>query len=129
MLIGGIRSISVAVQDRAQKSLTLYRVPGEYRYSQCGEVTMATLTTQSIGVVGTQIYASQFQANQVRATEVAQAAGVLNKTQAEALKNPTKVREDKKRGADSERVEGTFADQEIADSDVSQGTHRLNKTA
>jgi hypothetical protein len=90
---------------------------------------MATLTTQSIGVVGTQIYASQFQANQVRATEVAQAAGVLNKTQAEALKNPTKVREDKKRGADSERVEGTFADQEIADSDVSQGTHRLNKTA
>jgi hypothetical protein len=85
---------------------------------------MATLTTQSIGVVGAQIAASQFQANQVRATEVAQVAAVQRQNQPNASKSSTKVKEDKQRSVDPDVVEGAFAAQESTDA-----THKLDKTA
>ena len=90
---------------------------------------MATLTTQSIGVIGTQIAASQFQANQVRATEVAQLAAVQRQNHPSAIKSSTKASEDKKRSVDPDAVEGAFPSQETAGDGASAGTHKLNKTA
>jgi hypothetical protein len=90
---------------------------------------MATLTTQSIGVIGTQIAASQFQANQVRATEVAQLAAVQRQNHPSATKSSNKASEDKKRSVDPDAVEGAFASQETAGDGASSGTNKLNKTA
>ncbi len=90
---------------------------------------MATLTTQSIGVIATQIAASQFQANQVRATEVAQVAAVQRQNQPGATKSSTKASEDKKRSVDPDVVEGAFAGQEVTGNGSSDATHKLDKTA
>ena len=90
--------------------------------------------TQSIGVVGAQVLNSQFAANQVRATQVAQQAGIQARdNKARASQSATTVStNDKERSIDQDgRVEGAFADQEIND-----GSHvgktpvqRLNRVA
>lgn len=95
---------------------------------------MATLVTQSIGVVATQIMNSQFPANQVRATQIAQQAGVqARENHARASRSATTVSNDKDRSIDQEgRVEGAFADQETEGNGSHDGkapVHRLNRTA
>ncbi|MEY4668275.1 MAG: hypothetical protein RL518_974 [Pseudomonadota bacterium] len=90
--------------------------------------------TQSIGVVGAQVLNSQFAANQVRATEVAQQAGIQARdNKARASQSATKVStNDKERSIDQEgRVEGAFADQEINDGslDGKAPVQRLNRLA
>ena len=90
--------------------------------------------TQSIGVVGAQVLNSQFAANQVRATQVAQQAGVhARDNKARASQSATTVSaNDKERSIDQEgRVEGAFADQEINDGshDGKAPVQRLNRVA
>lgn len=90
--------------------------------------------TQSIGVVGAQVLNSQFAANQVRATQVAQQAGVQARdNKARASQSATKVStNDKERSIDQDgRVEGAFADQEINDGshDGRAPVQRLNRVA
>ena len=90
--------------------------------------------TQSIGVVGAQVLNSQFAANQVRATEVAQQAGIQardNKARA-SQSATTASANDKERSIDQDgRVEGAFADQEINDGshDGKAPVQRLNRVA
>lgn len=90
--------------------------------------------TQSIGVVGAQVLNSQFAANQVRATQVAQQARVQARdNKARASQSATTVSaNDKERSIDQEgRVEGAFADQEINDGshDGKAPVQRLNRVA
>ncbi len=90
--------------------------------------------TQSMGVVGAQLLNSQFAANQVRATEVAQQAGIQARdNKSRASQSATKVStNDKERSIDQDgRVEGAFADQEINDGshDGKAPVQRLNRVA
>ena len=94
---------------------------------------MASLTTQSIGVVST-VTAAQFPAVQVRASQVAQQAGVqARQNQARASQSATTAVDDKNRSIDQDgRVEGAFADQEINENGSHDGkapVQRLNRTA
>jgi len=95
---------------------------------------MDTRITQSIGVIGGQVLNSQFAANQVRATQVAQQAGVQardNKARASQSATTVSVR-DKDRSIDQEgRVEGAFGDQEINEGshDGKAPVQRLNRVA
>jgi hypothetical protein len=88
--------------------------------------------TQSIGVAASG-WNSVFPATQVRATQVAQQAGVqARQNQARASQSATKVSDDKERSIDQDgRVEGAFADQEITDGshDGKAPVQRLNRTA
>jgi hypothetical protein len=88
--------------------------------------------TQSIGIVAS-AWNSVFPATQVRATQVAQQAGVQARdNQARASQSATKVSNDKERSIDQDgRVEGAFADQEINDGshDGKTPVQRLNRTA
>ena len=88
--------------------------------------------TQSIGVAASG-WNSVFPATQVRATQIAQQAGVQAKqNQARASQSATKVSDDKERSIDQDgRVEGAFADQEITDGshDGKAPVQRLNRTA
>jgi hypothetical protein len=95
---------------------------------------MASLTTQSIGVISAQVAAAQLPLTQVRASQLAQQAGVqARENQARANRSATTAGKDKERSIDQEgRVEGAFAAQEISDNDAHDGktpTPRLNKTA
>jgi hypothetical protein len=93
---------------------------------------MDSRITQSIGIAASGLN-SVFPATQVRATQVAQQAGVqARENQARASQSATKVRNDKERSIDQDgRVEGAFADQEIQDGshDGKAPVQRLNRTA
>lgn len=75
---------------------------------------MPTLTTQSIGVVGSHITANQYPAAKARETEASTQSGVQRaQNQARAVSSATKVQGDKARSIQEEkRAEGTFADHE-----------------
>lgn len=95
---------------------------------------MASLTTQSIGVVASQIASSHLPGHAGRGAEATQQAGIQARlNRARALKNATTAGDDKSRSIDQEsRVEGVFADQEISDSDLTESSppkRRLDTTA
>ena len=95
---------------------------------------MASLTTQSIGVVSAQIASSHLPGHTGQGAEAARQAGVQARlNRARALKNATNTTDDKTKSIDQDgRVEGIFADQEISDGDLTESSttgRRLNKTA
>ncbi len=90
---------------------------------------MAPTSTQSIAVLGAQVIAAGFPAQQTRSTEAAQAAGVQNsQNQARAQASATQTRDDKTRAIQSEkRTEGIFADQSLSDEDDKHGSEQQPK--